>query len=66
MTIKREIKIIFIIRKYDFLKFNQVFKNLIKYRENYNLSVEKLVDYIYAISLLVNQRGVSAILRLGA
>ena len=30
--LKQHVKTVFIIRKYDFLKFNQVFKNLIKYR----------------------------------
>lgn len=64
--LKQHIKAIFIIRKYNFLKFNQVFKNLIKYRKNYNLSLTGMVDYIYAISISNGQRGVSAVLRLGA
>ena len=64
--LKQHIKAIFIIRKYNFLKFNQVFKNLIKYRKNYNLTVTGMVDYIYAVCISNGQRGVSAVLRLGA
>lgn len=63
MTIKREIEILFKNRKFDFKRFNQVFKNYLRVKKAFQLKAfnENLVYQIYGWSCITTQKAVKRI-----
>ena len=63
MKIKREIEILFKNRKFDFQRFNQVFKNYLRVKKAFQLKVfnKDLVYQIYSWSCTTTQKAVKRI-----